>query len=309
MHKPALDDLAYFAALVEHGGISAAARALDIPRSRLSRRLQELEDRVGVRLVQRTTRHFSVTAAGEQLFAQVRSLQGEAESALEALASLTREPRGRVRMSCPTALAQGQIAPILPGFMRMHPKVELQIEITNRRVDLVAEGVDIALRVRQRIDEDLSLVVRTFGTSCELLVASPKYLAGAGALAHPHDLATHSTLGMGSETRMTWELHGPGEERQRIEHAPRLVCRDFQVLQEAARQGLGITLLPQLVCAQALSSGELVQVLPEWSLPQGVVHAAYPTRRGQLPAVRALLDYLSAALSAQLGRIADGERC
>ncbi|GAB3733914.1 LysR family transcriptional regulator [Luteimonas pelagia] len=289
-----LNDLYYFAMVVEHGGFAAAERASGIPKSRLSRRISQLEADMGVRLLQRSTRRFAVTDVGNDVFRHVQSMLSEAQAAREAVDRLSAEPRGTVRVSVPVALAQQQMPRLLPDFLALHPQVRVQMHVGNRRVDLINEGFDVALRVRTRLDDDGSLVMRSFGQIQELLVASPAYLDRSGRPKQPEDLADHVTLSIAEEdARQRWELHGPDGEVRRVELQPRVAGFDFPMMQALARDGIGITLLPETVCAAEVRSGALEVVLPEWRLPQGICHAVFASRRGLLPAVRAFIDHLA----------------
>src|SRR5690349_5838598 len=175
-----LNDLFYFSIVVEKNGFAAAGRALGIPKSRLSRRIAQLEERLGVRLLQRSTRRFSVTDAGQRFHRHCQAVIAEAQAAEDAVAVLASEPRGLVRLSCPVSIVQNVMARVLPGFAEKYPQVKLLILSTNRRVDLINENVDVAVRVRFKLDTDADLVVRTFGHSHSLLVASPTYLERHG---------------------------------------------------------------------------------------------------------------------------------
>jgi DNA-binding transcriptional LysR family regulator len=288
-----LNDLFYFSIVVEKNGFAAAGRALDIPKSRLSRRIAQLEERLGVRLLQRSTRRFAVTEAGQRFYRHCQAVIAEAQAAEEAVAQLTTEPRGLVRMSCPVSITQNVMAAIVPGFMEKYPQVKILILSTNRRVDLINEGVDVALRVRFKLDTDGDLVMRSFGVSHSLLVASPGYLAQHGRPEQPEDLAKLDTLSIAEIEWQSWELTAADGRTYRLEHQPRLMCGDFPLCVAAAKQGLGIALLPESVVCEALRNGELEVILPQWSPPQGIVHCVYPSRRGVLPAVRVLIDWLA----------------
>ena len=296
-----LNDLYYFAMVVEHGGFAAAERALGIPKSRLSRRISQLENDLGVRLLQRSTRRFAVTDVGMSVYRHAQTMLTEAQAAREVVDRLSAEPRGVVRVSVPVALAQQQLPKLLPKFLDQYPKVRLQLHIGNRRVDLINEGFDVALRVRARLDDDGSLVMRSFGQIQEMLVASPKYLDRAGRPKDPADLASHLTLSIHEdEAHQRWELHGPGGEVRRVDLQPRVAGFDFPLLQSMVKDGFGITMLPETVCAEAVRRGELEVVLPEWSLPQGICHAVFASRRGLLPAVRVFIDFLAEHLPQQI---------
>ena len=274
-----LNDLYYFAMVVEHGGFAAAERALGIPKSRLSRRISQLEGDMGVRLLQRSTRRFAVTDVGMSVYRHAQTMLTEAQAAREVVDRLSAEPRGVVRVSVPVSLAQQQLPRLLPRFLEQYPQVRLQLHVGNRRVDLINEGFDVALRVRSRLDDDGSLVMRSFGQVRELLVASPGYE---------------------DEAHQRWELHGPDGQVRRVDLQPRLAGFDFPLLQSMAKDGFGITMLPETVCADAVHRGELEVVLPQWSLPQGTCHAVFASRRGLLPAVRVFIDFLADHLPQQL---------
>jgi DNA-binding transcriptional LysR family regulator len=294
---PDLNDLYFFAAVVEHGGFSAASRALHVPKSRLSKRVSQLEEGLGVRLLQRTTRKFVVTEAGERFYEHCRAMLEEARAAQEAVDELRAEPRGVVRVSCPVALCQTVMAFLLPDFLAKYPKVQVRLLSNDRRVDLINEGYDLAIRVRSSLDTDAMLVARTFGQSSVLPVASPALLEAHGRPRRPEDLASMPALSLQEhEGSQAWTLTGPDGERTRVEIRPRVVCGDFAVLLEAARRGVGVALLPEFVCAPAVARGELEVLLPDWSVPEGIMHFVYPTRRGLLPAVRALVDFLAERL-------------
>lgn len=293
-----LDDLALYASVVEHGGFAAAERALGTPKSRLSRRVAALESDLGVRLLQRSTRRFSVTDVGQDVYRHARSMLEEARAAREAVAKVSAEPRGAVRLSCPVAFAQGFVAQILPEFLQRYPQVQVQVHVSNRRVDVIEENIDIALRVRASLEDDSSLVLRTLGSARKLLVASPAYIARHGAPTHPQDLATHDTLNASEESHQQfWELESDRGEKVRVDlRRVRMTGFDFPLLVQVAEAGQGITLLPIMACAEALQRGTLVPVLPEWNHPMGICHLVYASRRGMLPAVRALVEHLVAKL-------------
>ncbi|MGQ4583531.1 LysR substrate-binding domain-containing protein [Lysobacter sp. F60174L2] len=302
-----LNDLYYFAMVVDHQGFAAAERALGIPKSRLSRRITQLETDLGVRLLQRSTRRFAVTDVGTSVYRHAQSMLAEAQAAHEVVDRLSAEPRGVIRVSVPVGTAQQQLPRLLPEFLARYPQVRVQLQVSNRRVDVINEGVDIALRVRSKLDDDGSLVMRSFGQIQELLVASPTYLRKMGRPASPDDLAEHVTLSMHEdEVRQRWELHGPDDEVRKIDLKPRVAGFDFPMLMSLATQGVGITMLPETICAEAVRKGELEVVLPEWRLPQGIFHAVFASRRGMLPAVRVFIDFLAEKLpdlveSARLG--------
>jgi len=292
-----LNDLRFFAAVVEHSGFSAAARALGVPKSRLSKRVALLEERLGVRLLQRTTRRFAVTEVGERFHAHCRAMLEEAQAAQDAVDELRAEPRGIVRVSCPIALVQTVVAHMLPDFLAANPKVQVRVVATNRRVDVINEGFDIAIRVRTKLDTDAALVVRSFGQSRVLLAANPKFLDENGRPETPEQLERLPLLSQFEhDGAQVLELLDASGAKITVEMHARVICGEFGVLYEAARRGMGVTALPEFVCAPAIARGELEVVLPAWSMPQGMAHFVYPSRRGLLPSVRAFVDFLAEKL-------------
>lgn len=288
-----LNDYAFFAEVVKHGGFAAAGRALRVPKSRLSRRIAGLEARLGVRLIERSSRRFRVTEIGEGFYARCRAMLDEAEQAESLVAQAQNEPQGRVRFSCPHGIVE-LLAPGIPGFLARHPKVRLQIIAADRPVDLIAERVDIALRVRVDLATDASLTMRTLGHSRRILVAGAA-LANAVGAEGPAGLAGLPTLASTDEPgEIVWELEGPDGRTFSHRHEPRMSCGDFAALRTAAADGLGVALIPDHICRADLASGRLVRVLPGWGGQKGIVHIVFTTRRGLPPAVRAFIDHLAA---------------
>lgn len=288
-----LNDLYYFVQVVDHGGFAPAGRALGIPKSKLSRRIALLEDRLNTRLLMRTTRQFAVTEIGQTFYMHCKAMLVEAEAAEEAIAVTQAEPRGIVRVTCPVALLDAQVAEMLAAFMAQCPLVEIHLEETNRRVDVVAEGIDVAIRVRPPPLEDSELIMRVLSERGQCLVASPALLARVGKPSVPADLAHLPSLGLGlPQGEHVWNLFGPNGVYASIRHQPRLITRGMLALRAAAVAGVGIVQLPTMLLRGQFERGELVTVLPDWAPRREIVHAVFASRRGQLPSVRALIDFL-----------------
>lgn len=289
-----LNDLYFFVQVVDHGGFAPAARSLGMPKSRLSRRIAVLEERLGVRLLQRTTRRFAVTEVGREYYRHCLAMLVEADAADEAIARLHAEPRGRIKMSCPPALVYFQFGDMLGRFMAANPGVEVQLDCTNRKVDVVAEGFDLALRARLPPLDDSDLVMKVLGSSRHRLIAAPALLEQHGRPRVPADLASLPSVDLGPPPGAhAWTLDGPDGAQARVPHRPRLVVDDMVALCFAARNGVGIAQLPTMMLGAELGGGGLVDVLPDWTPRSRIVHAVFPSRRGLLPALRALLDYLA----------------
>jgi len=290
-----LNDLYYFTQVVDHGGFAPAGRALGMPQSKLSRRIALLEERLGTRLVLRSTRRFSVTELGQTYYAHCRAMLVEADAADEAIALTHSEPRGIVRMTCPVALLDARIGDMLAAFMLKYPRVEVHLEETNRRVDVVAEGIDIAIRVRPPPLQDSDLVLRVLADRGQCLVANPRLLESIATPQVPADLALLPSLGLGvPQGEHVWNLFGPDGSQVAIHHQPRLITRGMLALRAAATAGLGVVQLPTMMVREQFARGELVQVLAGWAPRREIIHAVFSSRRGQLPSVRALIDFLVA---------------
>ncbi|CAB3962998.1 LysR family transcriptional regulator [Burkholderia sp. AU30198] len=289
-----LNDLYYFVQVVEHGGFAPAGRALDMPKSKLSRRIALLEARLGMRLIQRSTRRFTVTDVGQTYYAHCRAMLVEADAADEAIALLHEEPRGIVRVSCPIVLLDSLVGTMVAAFMVACPRVEIHLEATNRRVDVVGEGIDVVIRVRPPPLEDSDLALRVLAERGQCLVASPTLLREHGAPAVPADLARLPSLDHGvPQSAHVWRLRGPDGAHAEIHHQPRFVTGGMLALRAAAVAGVGIVQLPTMMVRDEVARGELVTVLPDWAPRREIVHAVFASRRGLLPAVRALLDFLA----------------
>lgn len=289
-----LNDLVYFAHVVDHRGFAPAARVMGVPKSKLSRRIALLEDRLGVRLIQRSTRRFSVTEIGDSYYRHCKAIIVEAQAAQESIDHATTEPQGIVRVSCPVALLHARVAAMMVKFMQSYPRVEVHLDAINRRVDVVAEGYDVAIRARTPPLEDSSLVMRELAQRDWYLVASPRLCEQFPPPAVPADLEKLPSLGDGPADREhAWQLVGPDGAVASIPHRPRLITDDMHALLAAAVAGLGVVQLPAMVMGDQLRSGQLVKLLPQWRSKGAVVHAVFPSRRGLLPSVRALIDFLA----------------
>lgn len=286
-----LNDYAYFAEVVAHGGFAAAGRALREPKSKLSRRIAGLEERLGLRLIERSSRRFRVTDTGLAFYERCRAILAEAEQAEALVLQAQAEPHGRIRFSCPTGMIE-PISGLISSFLDRYPKVRLQLVATDRAVDLIEERIDVALRVRTALTSDAAITMRSLGRSTRILVACPELasqVAQVGQLAALPTLATHDAA-----DDLEWHLETEDGSKRVIRVEPRMGCTDMVAVRNAAMDGLGIAILPDHVCRDALLAGKLVHVLPAWRGLQGIVHLVFTTRRGLPPAVRALIDHLAA---------------
>ncbi len=291
-----LNDLYYFSQVVERGGFAAAARVLGVPKSKLSRRVAALEERLGVRLIQRSTRRFSVTEVGRAYHGHCVAMVAEATAAQEAIDRTSAEPQGFVRVSCPVGLMERRVGNVISRYLADYPRVTMQIDVTNRRVDVIGEGFDLALRVRTPPLEDSGLVVRLLQGLGSVLVASPALLEAIGRPRDPAEMGGMPTLDhVQPDGAYLWRLTGPDDAICEVAHRPRLVTNEMTMLRRAALRGAGIAALPRFLVDDDLAEGGLEHILPDWTFPRALVHAVFPSRRGLLPAVRALVDRLVAA--------------
>lgn len=286
-----LNDFHFFVAVVDHAGFSQAGRALGIQKSKLSRRILLLEERLGVRLLNRSSRRFSVTEVGREFYDRCVAMLVEAEAAEQIVAEVRAEPRGIVRMSCPTALLYYQFGELIARYMMRNPGVQIHLESTNRRVDLIEEGSDLAIRVRFPPLEPTDLVMRRLDVSSQCLVAAPSVIDRT--LVTPADLQGLPSLAWVRPHRdHAWQLHHASGQVATVSHSPRLVTDDMSVLRDAAIAGAGAVQLPTIFIWDDVRTGRLVQVLPHWRPQAGIVHAVFPSRRGLLPSVRTFVDFL-----------------
>ncbi len=295
-----LNDMLYFAEVVERGGFAAAGRALGIPKSRLSRRVSDLETQLGVRLLQRTTRKLSLTEVGEAYLRHCQAMRESAQAAADTVAQVQTAPRGTIRVSCPVTLAQTVLGEMMPPFLARYPEVRVDMMVSNRAVNVVEEGIDVALRVRPSLEDSGSMVVKRLDMTSQILVASPDLLIRQGTPETLEDLGKMDSVAMSApDGRATWNLMGPGGVHQVVHHTPRYVADDLLTLKFAALAGTGICWLPDYMCHEEMRERRLVRVLPEWVPPPAIVHAVFPSRRGLSPAVRSFLDYLGEAMPGQ----------
>jgi DNA-binding transcriptional LysR family regulator len=293
-----LNDLRLFAEVVERGSFTAAARALGLQTSKLSRRVRALEEELGVRLLNRTSRSLSLTETGRQFHQHCLALVVEARAAKEIVDQTRTEPQGTVRISCPVGLLNSGIAEMISQYLLNHPLVQVLVDATNRRVDVIEEGLDFAIRARQPPLEDTDLAVRQLGVSTLILVASPSLIKRHAAPASIDSLKEWPTVAMANNSeRYVWQLIDELGQAITLAHRPRMATDDMSSLRTAATLGAGVALLPGELVDDDIRAGRLQRVLPKLSSRAGLVHAIFPTRRGMVPAVRHLLDALVAGYS------------
>jgi DNA-binding transcriptional LysR family regulator len=288
-----LNDLYFFAQVVERGGFTQASKALAVPKSNLSRRIQRLETTLGVRLIQRTSRRFVVTEVGAEFYEHCRSMAIEAEGAESAVRRRLVEPAGRVRFSCPVALGQNAIADLLPQFVSAFPKVRIVERLTSGMPDLIDEGFDLALRIHAKPLPSSELVQRSVCAIQLIMVASASLLEHTGRPSHPDELKGARGLARDVYAEdAVWELGHDDGQMITVPYEPVFCSNDWLTLRKMAAQGIGIAALPAHVCRSELACGVLERVLPEWRSDHATLSMLMPSRRGALPSVRAFAEFL-----------------
>lgn len=299
-----LDDLYWFALIADAGSLSRASRQYDVAKSTLSRRLARLEEMTGLALVQRNSAAFSLTDAGQQLLEEAWPLVRRMEMLSTELIGREAEPRGLVRLSASGAFGKLVVLPIVLEFMCRYPRVDVEMEITDQRADVVANAIDIAVRIGAMTDSDL--FARKVATVRRILCASAGYAQARGLPAHPDEMEHYDFL---VQSRNAAELELRCNGRTRTLTTPRrLTLSPSDQLLAPVRAGLGIAHLGEIQCAQHLATGELVRVLPEWEIPEFDVYLVSPNRRYRPPAVRMLMDELAQRIPTAISRLIETDQ-
>jgi DNA-binding transcriptional LysR family regulator len=283
-----LNEIMVFARVVQSGGFRPAASKLGMPKSTVSRKVSELEERLGARLLQRTTRKLSLTDVGRTYYDYCARIVSEMEDAERAVSSLQETPRGLLRVTAPVNFAL--IVPIVSDYLKRHREVEIELFCTGRSVDLVEERFDLGIRAGALADS--TLIAKSLGNARWFLVATPAYLKKRGRPRSPEDLKKHDCLLFGTGiANASLRLENANRPVQ-IHVSPRLMVSDMDVLNTVATSGLGIALLPAFRCVEDVRAGRLERVLPEWNAPPTPIHVVYPSTRHLSPKVKSFIDHL-----------------
>lgn len=283
-----LNDLSLFIRVVETGSFTSAADTLNVQKSTISRRIAQLEDSLGVRLIQRTTRKLRLTSEGRELFERSRDLIDQLELVRDEVAADSSELRGRLRMTMPTELGVLMMNEVIASFIAKYPALEVDVELNTRNVDLVEEGMDLALRIGPLPDS--SLIARKVATIDRQLYASPDYLARNGVPRTPDDLGQHQCITL-VKPFDTWRFEN-WNDGEPATYGGQLRTNSISFAREMARLGVGITRMPKIFCTELEQKGELVPVLPEYQIGSSEINAIYASRRNLTPRVRAFLDHM-----------------
>lgn len=294
---PDLNDLYFFCLVVEQNSFTKAGQTIGITKSKISRRISDLEEHLGVRLLHRSTRTLMLTNIGQIFYQHCKAMVNEAQSAQEAAQQAQSKPRGRIRVTCPELFAQSAFAKIITRFMHTYKEVNIVLNATNRAVDLIQEGFDVAIRFQAGNLNDSSLVVRKLGMSYNSLIASSAYLAEHGQPETPQDLVNFDCFAKIRDDGINqFSLTHTDSRTITVNFQPVLECTSWPMLKQAALSHLGITMMPEEICREELDSGLLVPILKEWSLPTASLYIIYPSRRGLIPAVRSFIDFVATDL-------------
>lgn len=292
-----IDCMRTFIATVDANGFAAAARRLEVPRSKVSKQIQALEEGLGIQLLLRTTRSLHLTEAGAEYYEAAREVIASVDEAETRARSGLCEVHGVLRVNAPMSFGLCRLSPLLPKFHQLHPKVELQLVLSDQQVDPIKGGFDVTIRIASLADS--TLIARHLSPAPRLLVASPEYLAKFGKPKTPQDLTQHKCLNYGYLQGGTTLLLCNGTQSERVHVTGPLHANNGDMLARGAEAGMGIALLPLFIVDHAIADGRLVQVLPEWEAPPISINAVYPTARRVPLKTRAFLDFLTSELAVQ----------
>ena len=286
------DDLQAFVAVVEAGSFTAAADRLDIAKSAVSRRVSALEERLGVQLLRRTTRRLNMTDTGESFYAHSARILADLEEAEAAVAQEHGELRGKLRVALPLSFGVRHMSEPIADFSRLHPRVSFDLDLNDRRIDLLAEGVDLAIRIGRLADS--TLIARRLFEAHTVLCASPDYLERCGSPQTPDDLLNHDCLVYSNlPDPGRWVCTDRNGERHRVDVTPTMTASSGDFLCAAATAGLGVALQPTFIAGDAISRGELQPVLTNYAWPVTPAYAIYPPTRHLSYRVREFIDFLA----------------
>lgn len=284
-----------FVRVAETGSFAAVARQLGVARSVVTRQIAALETQLGTKLMTRSTRSLALTPAGAAYLEKCRLILNMVDAAESGLAQEKTEPRGRVRLALPQSFGLRRLMPLLLQFAQAHPQIELVMDLSDRRSKLIEEGLDLSIRVTNRLEP--TDIVRRLGDSQLLTVASPRYLAAHGRPRRPADLAHHAGLVYASDFQPdTWLYRGKDGTQTRVDVRPRLVANNGEALMQAAAQGLGVTRQPDFIAQPYLDTGEVIRLLPGFATEPVGIYAVLPSNRYVPHRVSVLIEYLAQAL-------------
>lgn len=293
-----LNDMMVFIAVIDAGSFTLAADWLNIPKANLSRKISRLEAQLGVILLERTTRSQRITEAGERYLIHCRNIHQEIDLADSSISQMLNKVEGSLRIGASVGMGHDILKPVLGQFMRQYPAINLQLNLLNRRVDLIEEGFDLVIRIGEL--EDSRLIAKRLGKVARKVYASPQYLKQHGAIKSVSELEQHDFLLMSSVQHSSDLLLTSGNKECRLKLTAKMLIDDFLILKQMASEGIGLAIIPSYMCQQELARGELVEVLPEWGMSKVDVFALYPKHRLNIPKVKAFADFIQTVFKQRL---------
>jgi LysR family transcriptional regulator AphB len=293
-----LNDMMLFIAVIDAGSFTLAADRLNIPKANLSRKITRLEQQLGVILLERTTRSQHITEAGSHYLAHCRRISQEIELAEASISQSLGEIKGQLRIGVSVGMGHEILKPVLGQFMRQNPAINLQLSLLNKRVDLIEEGYDLVIRIGELADS--RLVAKRLGKVGRRIYASPNYMKNNGEINSIEQLSQANFLLMSSIQDSGRLLLTSKEKQYELSVKPRMLVDDFLILKQMVAEGLGVAIIPDYMCEHEVASRTLVQILPDWGMPNVDVYALYPKHRLNLPKVKAFVDFIETVFKQRL---------
>ncbi|KZN34220.1 hypothetical protein N480_21695 [Pseudoalteromonas luteoviolacea S2607] len=298
MQKHDVNTMLLFLAVVEAGSFTLAAERLNMPKANLSRKISQLEASLGITLLERTTRSQHLTEAGHTYLAHCKEIKSQVELANAAVAKALNSVSGELKVGVSVGMGHEILKPVLGEFMHEYPQISLSLNLLNRRVDVIEEGFDLVIRIGEL--EDSRLVAKRLGKVTRHLYASPKYVERHPSVTEPRDISQLDVLLMSSIQKAEFMTLRNGDLACEIAFQPRMRVDDYLVLKQMVIEGIGIAMLPDYMCQQALHQGALTSVLADWQLPEVEVYALYPKNRLNIPKVRAFICFIQTIFTERL---------
>ena len=293
-----LNDMMLFIAVIDAGSFTLAAERLNIPKANLSRKISRLEQQLGVTLLERTTRSQHITDAGSQYLVHCRRISQEIELAETSISQHLNEVQGPLRIGVSVSMGHDIIKPVLGQFMRQYPAVNLQLNLLNSRVDLIDEGYDLVIRIGEL--EDSRLIAKRLGKVTRKIYTSSNYMKRHGEIKSIQQLSQANFLLMSSIQNNDRLLLTSKEKQHEFRVLPSMLVDDFLILKQMTIEGLGVAIIPSYMCETELANGKLIQVLPNWNMPEVNVYALYPKHRLSVPKVKVFLDFIQEVFKQRL---------